>query len=91
MTKKVRVKCEDKKCKCLLFVSIDKDFGDFVVKNDYHVHVCPQSTKNKLCTSKFVTEKFKDESTCQPYIRLWEIQELVRKKIWVVCWKNCLL
>ncbi|XP_069145097.1 uncharacterized protein [Solanum lycopersicum] len=79
--KRVRVKCEDKKCKWLLFASIDKDSGDFVVKNYYPVHVCPQSTKNKLCTSKFVAEKFKDEITCQPYIRLWEIQELVRKKL----------
>ncbi|XP_027771130.1 uncharacterized protein LOC114076391 [Solanum pennellii] len=59
--KRVRVKCEDKKCKWLLFASIDKDSGDFVVKNYYLVHVCPQSAKNKLCTSKFVAEKFKDE------------------------------
>ena len=71
--KRVRVKCEDKKCKWLLFASIDKDSGDFIVKNYYLVYVYPQSTKNKLCTSKFVAEKFKDEITCQPYIKLWEI------------------
>lgn len=63
---RVRVKCEDKKCKWLLFASIDKDFGDFMVKNYYSVHVCITSTKNKLCTFKFITNKFKDEITCQP-------------------------
>ena len=40
--KRIRVKFEDKKCKWLLFASIDKDSGDFIVKNYSPVHICPQ-------------------------------------------------
>ncbi|KAM3290891.1 hypothetical protein P3S67_019180 [Capsicum chacoense] len=78
---RVRVRCEEKKCKWLLFASIDKHSGDFVVKHYYPVHVCTTTIKNKLCTSKFIASKFKDEITLQSYIKLWEIQKLVRKKL----------
>jgi len=76
---RVRVKCQHKKCKWLLYASLDKDSGDFIVKNYYPVHQCPTTTKNKLCTSNFIANKFRDRIVSQPYIKLWEIQELVRK------------
>ncbi|WMV54943.1 hypothetical protein MTR67_048328 [Solanum verrucosum] len=76
---RVRVKCQHKKCKWLLYASLDKDSGDFIVKNYYHVHQCPTTTKNKFCTSNFITNKFRDRIVSQPYIKLWKIQELVRK------------
>lgn len=74
----------------MLFASIDKGSGDFMVKTYYHVHICTTTTKNKLCTSKFIANKFKDEISCQPYIKLRKSQELIRKKL-RLCWKNCLL
>ncbi|WMV49330.1 hypothetical protein MTR67_042715 [Solanum verrucosum] len=77
---RVRVKCQHKKCKWLVYASLDKDYDDFIVKNYYHVHQCPTTTKNKWCTSNFIANKFRDRIVSQPYIKLWEIQELVRKK-----------
>ena len=50
--------------------------GDFIVKN-YH----PIQNRNKLCNSKFIVRKFKDRIISQPYIRIWEIQDLVRKTL----------
>lgn len=70
---RVRVKCEDKKCKWLFFASIDKDSGDFIVKYYYLVHANLTSIKNKLYTFKFVAENLKDEITCQSSIRLWKL------------------
>ncbi|WMV07501.1 hypothetical protein MTR67_000886 [Solanum verrucosum] len=73
---RVRVKCQHKKYKWLLYASLDKDSGDFIVKNYYPVHQCPTTTKNKLCTSNFIANKFRDIIVSQSYIKLWEIQEL---------------
>lgn len=76
--KRVKVRCENKRCKWLLYGVLDRDSGDFMVKNYHPVHKCITSNKNKLCTSKFVAEKFKDEIIKQRYMKLWEIQELCR-------------
>jgi len=65
---RVRVKCQHKKCKWLLYASLDKDSGDFIIKNYYHVHQCPTTTKNKLCTFNFIENKFRDRIISQPYI-----------------------
>jgi len=78
---RVRAKCKSKRCKWVCYACIDRDSGDFKVKNYYPVHKCDTSNKNKLCTSKFVAKKFKDEITKQPHIRIWEIQELCRDKL----------
>ncbi|XP_009783063.1 uncharacterized protein LOC107771010 [Nicotiana tabacum] len=78
---RVRAKCKSKRCKWVCYACIDRDSGDFKVNNYYPVHKCDTSNKNKLCTSKFVAKKFKDEITKQPHKRIWEIQELCRDKL----------
>ena len=78
---RVRVKCKNVKCKWLLYASIDRDSGDFIVKNYNPIHKCIPLNRNKLCNSKFIARKFKDRIISQPYIRIWEIQELVRKTL----------
>ena len=78
---RVRVKCKNVKCKWLLYASIDRDSGDFIVKNYNPIHKCIPLNRNKLCNSKLITRKFKDRIISQPYIRIWEIQDLVRKTL----------
>ena len=65
----------------MLYASIDRDSGDFIVKNYHPIHKCIPSNRNKLCNSKFIARKFKDRIISQPYIRIWEIQDLVRKTL----------
>ena len=55
--------------------------GDFIVKNYHPIHKCIPLNGNKLCNSKFIARKFKDRIISQPYIRIWEIQDLVRKTL----------
>ncbi|KAF3646571.1 putative protein NLP7-like [Capsicum annuum] len=52
---------------------------DFIVKNYNLIHKCIPLNKNKMCDSKLVSRKFKDRIAPQPYIRIWEIQGLVRE------------
>ena len=79
MKNRVTIKCQHKKCK-LLYASLDKDSGDFIVKNYYPVHQCSTIKKKKLCTSNFIANKFRDRIVSQHHIKLREIQELVRKE-----------
>ena len=74
---RVRVKCKNVKCKWLLYVSINRDSGDFIVKNYHPIHKCIPLNRNKLCNSKFIARKFKDRIISQPYIRIWKF------KIWL--------
>ncbi|WMV52555.1 hypothetical protein MTR67_045940 [Solanum verrucosum] len=78
---RVRVKCKNANCKWLLYASIHRDSGDFIVKNYHLVHKCIPLNRNKLCNSKLIARKFKDRIVSQPYIRIWEIQDLVRKTL----------
>ncbi|WMV23639.1 hypothetical protein MTR67_017024 [Solanum verrucosum] len=78
---KVRVKCKNANCKWLLYASIDRDSGDFIMKNYHPVHKCIPLNRNKLCNSKLIARKFKDKIVSQPYIKIWEIQDLVRKTL----------
>ncbi|WMV42718.1 hypothetical protein MTR67_036103 [Solanum verrucosum] len=49
---RVREKCKNANCKWLLYASIDRDSGDFIVKNYHPVHKCIPLNRNKLCYSK---------------------------------------
>lgn len=55
--------------------------GDFILKNYHHVHKCIPLNKNKLCNSKLIARKCKERIVSQPYIRIWEIQDLIRDKL----------
>ncbi|WMV59314.1 hypothetical protein MTR67_052699 [Solanum verrucosum] len=78
---RVRVKCKNANCKWLLYASIDRDSCDFIVKNYHPIHKCIPLNRNKLCNSKLIARKFKDKIVSQPYIRIWEIQDLIRKTL----------
>ena len=73
------MKCKNVKCKRLLYASIDRGSGDFIVKNYHPIHKCISLNINKLCNSKFIARKFKDRIISQLYVRIWEIQDLIRK------------
>ncbi|KAK6777738.1 hypothetical protein RDI58_024456 [Solanum bulbocastanum] len=78
---RMRVKCKNPNCTWLVYASIDRDSGDFIVKNYHHVHKCIPLNMNKLCNSKLIARKFKDKIVSQPYIRIWEIQDLFRNSL----------
>ena len=75
------MKCKNVKCKRLLYASIDRDSGDFIVKNYHPIHKYIPLNMNKLCNSKLIDRKFKGRIISQPYIRISEIQDLVRKTL----------
>ncbi|XP_019248311.1 PREDICTED: uncharacterized protein LOC109227565 [Nicotiana attenuata] len=78
---RVRATCKEKRCNWLFYAALDRDSGEFMVKNYHPVHKCNTSNKNKLCTYKFVANEFKDEITKQPYMKIWELQELCRDRL----------
>ncbi|XP_009804002.1 uncharacterized protein [Nicotiana sylvestris] len=76
---KIRIKCKSKGlCTWELYASTDRDSGDFIVKKYQPIHKCTTKNKNKLCTSKYITHKYKDRIISPPNIKLWEIREWVR-------------
>ena len=44
-----------------------RDSGNFMIKNYYPIHKCLPSHKNKMCTTKFISSRLKDEITKQPF------------------------
>ncbi|XP_060217142.1 uncharacterized protein LOC132644569 [Lycium barbarum] len=61
--------------------SFDSRTKDFVVKNYNVVHKCNGTTKNKLVNSLYISERYKDRIICEPGIRIFELQNLVRKEL----------
>nr|XP_016463330.1 PREDICTED: uncharacterized protein LOC107786378 [Nicotiana tabacum] len=78
---RVRVKCKGAKCNWELYTSNYGDSCDFTVKKYHPAHKCNTKNKNKLCTSKYIANKYKDRIIFRPNIKLWEIQDLVRDKL----------
>ncbi|XP_060200939.1 uncharacterized protein LOC132629246 isoform X1 [Lycium barbarum] len=78
---RVRAKFKNTKCKWQLTAKLDRDTCDFMVITYHPIHKCIPLNKNKMCNSKLLAMKFKDIIVSQPYIRIWEIQELVRDKL----------
>ncbi|XP_059277927.1 uncharacterized protein LOC132032172 [Lycium ferocissimum] len=77
---RVRVKCTAG-CPWLLFANYDSRTNDFVVKNYNPVHKCNGTTKNKLVNSLYISERYKDRIISEPGIRIFELQNLVRKEL----------
>ncbi|XP_060176199.1 uncharacterized protein LOC132606640 [Lycium barbarum] len=79
---KVRAKCKgNKQCKWLCYAAIDRDSGDFMIKSYHPVHKCTTSNKNKMCNTKWLAARFKDDIIKQPSLRIWEIQDMCRDKL----------
>ncbi|XP_060200259.1 uncharacterized protein LOC132628500 [Lycium barbarum] len=77
---RVRVKCTVG-CPWLLFASFDSRTNDFVVKNYNPVPKCNGTTKNKLVNSLYISERYRNRIISEPGIRIFELQNLVRKKL----------
>ncbi|XP_060182810.1 uncharacterized protein LOC132612727 [Lycium barbarum] len=77
---RVRVKCTAG-CPLLLFASFDSRTNDFVVKNYNPVHKCNGTTKNKLVNSLYISERYRDKIISEPGIRIFELQNLIRKEL----------
>ncbi|XP_019227686.1 PREDICTED: uncharacterized protein LOC109208976 [Nicotiana attenuata] len=76
----------------IIFESVD-DFRDAVTRYalqkrvliENHINEptrfkCERASRNYLCNSKFLAKVFKDRITEQPNIRVFKLQELIRKK-----------
>ncbi|XP_059303689.1 uncharacterized protein LOC132055743 [Lycium ferocissimum] len=77
---RVRVRCCKKNCKWILYASLDNETNNFVIRTYIPLHKCEKSTKNYLCNSKFLAVVFRKRIVEQPNIRVFKLQELVRKK-----------
>nr|XP_016472966.1 PREDICTED: uncharacterized protein LOC107794920 [Nicotiana tabacum] len=75
-----RVRCTKDNCNWLLFVSLDSVSNNFVIRTYNPVHKCERASRNYLCNSKFLANAFKDRITEQPNIRVFKLQELIKKK-----------
>ncbi|KAM3307611.1 hypothetical protein P3S67_009354 [Capsicum chacoense] len=70
-TRRVGAKCKFKsKCSWLCYGAIDRNSDNFMIKNYNPVHKCTTSNKNKMCTTKFVADRFKDDIIKQPSLRI---------------------
>ena len=61
--------------------SIDGNTKYFIIKTYNPMYKCYKKNKNKLCTSKFIAEYFKDRIITQPGIKLWELADLCKKQL----------
>ncbi|KAH0692602.1 hypothetical protein KY285_019699 [Solanum tuberosum] len=77
---RVRVRCCKVNCKWLLYASLDRKTNNFVIKTYMPIHLCQKASRNYLCNSKFIASVFKDKVIEQPNIRVFKLQELIRKK-----------
>ena len=77
---RVRVRCCKANCKWFLYASLDKKTNNFVIKTYMPVHSCQKATRNYLCNSRFIATIFKKKVIEQPNIRVFKLQELIRKK-----------
>ncbi|XP_016582058.2 uncharacterized protein LOC107879548 [Capsicum annuum] len=77
--KKVRFRCKDD-CPWLLYAGLDKTTNDFMIKTYIPKHTCNKTTRNYLCNAKFLAETFRERIVEQPNIRVFKLQELIRKK-----------
>ncbi|XP_060181677.1 uncharacterized protein LOC132611273 [Lycium barbarum] len=76
---RVRVRCRDG-CPWVLQAKLDNTTNDFQIKTYNPKHTCLQSTRNYLCNAKFIVEVYRKRITEQPNIRVFKLQELIRKK-----------
>ncbi|KAH0776708.1 hypothetical protein KY290_008119 [Solanum tuberosum] len=77
--KKVRVRCKDG-CPWLLYGCLDKTTNNFMIKTYNPKHTCNKTTRNYLCNAKILSEAFRERITEQPNIRVFKLQEMIRKK-----------
>ncbi|XP_075097804.1 uncharacterized protein LOC142175131 [Nicotiana tabacum] len=85
---RVRVRCTKDNCNWLLFASLESVSNNFIIRTYNPVHKCERASRNYLCNSKFLPKVFKDRITEQPNIRIFNLQELIRKKFKVHVGKN---
>ena len=78
---RVRDKCKSNGCKWCIWVSIDGNTKDFILKTYNPMHTYWRKNKNRLCTSKFLASYYKERIISQPSIKLWELQELCKKEL----------
>ncbi|WMV59842.1 hypothetical protein MTR67_053252 [Solanum verrucosum] len=77
--KRVRCRCKEG-CPWLLFACLDKTTNDFMIKTYNPKHSCNSTTRNYLCNAKFISTHFRKRINEQPNIRVFKLQELIRKK-----------
>ncbi|XP_047268205.1 uncharacterized protein LOC124898617 [Capsicum annuum] len=77
---RVRVRCSMKNCKCLLYASLDPKSNNFVIRTYIPVHNCDRVTINYLCNIRFLTKAIKEDVIEQPNIRVFKLQQSIRKK-----------
>ncbi|KAF3617852.1 putative C2 and GRAM domain-containing protein-like [Capsicum annuum] len=59
---------------------LGKTTNDFMIKTYIPKHTCNKTTRNYLCNAKFLVETFRERIVEQPNIRVFKLQELIRKK-----------
>ncbi|KAF3641345.1 hypothetical protein FXO38_21665 [Capsicum annuum] len=79
-SKKVRVRCREG-CHWLLYASINKSTNDFQIKTYNPKHRCIKTTRNSMCNAKFLPKHFKDRISEQLNVKIFQFQQLIRKKL----------
>ncbi|KAG5598442.1 hypothetical protein H5410_029812 [Solanum commersonii] len=77
--KRVRCRCKEG-CPWLLFACLDKTTNDFMIKTYNPKYSCNSTTRNYLSNAKFISTHFRKRINEQPNIRVFKLQELIRKK-----------
>ncbi|KAH0655964.1 hypothetical protein KY285_030846 [Solanum tuberosum] len=77
--KRARCRCKEG-CPWLLFACLDKTTNDFMIKTYNPKHNYNNTTRNYLCNAKFISTHFRKRINEQPNIRVFKLQELIRKK-----------
>ncbi|KAF3670431.1 hypothetical protein FXO37_08560 [Capsicum annuum] len=64
----------------VLASGLDNTTDDFIIKNYIPKHTCNKTTRNYLYNANFLAETFRERIIEQPNIKVFNLQELIRKK-----------
>ncbi|CAN1286474.1 hypothetical protein LINPERPRIM_LOCUS19318 [Linum perenne] len=80
---RIRLKCKFENCSWLFFVSLNKRFNLWQLKQ-YKEHVCPEHYRNKHVSPKFIAQHYKERIKSTPRWKNKHMRDTIREEFGVV-------
>ncbi|CAN1305979.1 hypothetical protein LINPERPRIM_LOCUS26681 [Linum perenne] len=80
---RIRLKCKFENCSWLFFVSLNKRFNLWQLKQ-YKEHVCPEHYRNKHVSPKFIAQHYKERIKSTPRWKNKHMRDTIREEYGVV-------
>ncbi|CAN1136789.1 hypothetical protein LINPERPRIM_LOCUS21436 [Linum perenne] len=80
---RIRLKCKFENCSWLFFVSLNKCFNLWQLKQ-YKEHVCPEHYRNKHVSPKFIAQHYKERIKSAPRWKNKHMRDTIREDFGIV-------